>query len=186
MIKKYSQWLFERTFADTYDKRKFIELTPADVEEWSDELVQLVQNAYKDIGGAGEEYKSGDALKKSDITFWIAADIDADPDADSAAGGKPTPAGTKITVIGQDGSNIAKKEIVTKLIELMRTKGYYSELDPALADKFGLAYIKDENVIKKVIGSKHQFTMNPDGSYERKIQGLGKTKTKVLVGMPNV
>jgi hypothetical protein len=186
MIKKYNQWLSERKFADSYEKRKFVELTPADIEEWSDELVDLVQTAYKQIGGAGEEFESGEKLRKSDITFWIASDIDADPEIDVAAGGKPTKNGIKMTVLGQDGTNPAKKEAMTKLVALMRTNGYYAELDPGLATKMGVSYIKDENIIKKVIGDKHQFTMNPDGSYERKIQGLGKTKTKVLVGMPNV
>jgi hypothetical protein len=186
MYKKFNEWLSERQFADTYGKWKFVELTPADIEEWSEDLTNLVQTAYKQIGGAGEEFESGEKLRKSDITFWIASDIDADPEIDATAGGKSTKNGIKLTVIGQDGSNIAKKEILTKITALMRTNGYYAELDPALALKLGVSYIKDENVIKQIIGTKHQFKMNPDGSYERKIQGLGKTKTKVLVGMPKV
>jgi hypothetical protein len=88
-----------------------------------------------------------------------------------------------MTMIGQDGGAIAKKVGVTKMIELMKTRGFYAEMDKDMAVKFGLPITKDEADIRKVINK--DLKMNPDGSYDRKLTG-GPVKTKVLVGIPKV
>jgi hypothetical protein len=102
---------------------------------------------------------------------------------DVVVGGKITPAGTKMTMIGQDGGATAKKVGVTKMIELMKTRGFYAEMDVDMAAKFGLPITKDEADIRKVINK--DLKMNPDGSYDRQLTG-GPVKTKVLVGIPKV
>lgn len=184
MILTYKDWLFEKKFSETYPKHKYIELTPKDVEDYADILADLVQTAYSAKGG-NVEFKNAASLLSSDITYWIAADIDTDDDPDVTLGGKPTDAGIKMTVIGQDGSTAAKKISILKMIEFTRKVGFYAEIDPDLAEKIGVAIIKDENIIRKILG-KHKIEMNPDGSYQRHIKGINKYATKVLVGMPNV
>ena len=86
-----------------------------------------------------------------------------------------------MTMMGQDGSREAKKESILKLIDLMKTKGFYAEMDLDLATKLGLNYISDENIIRNIINK--NLTMNSDGSYDREI--AGESHTKVLVGIPN-
>ena len=183
-MKNYQDWLFERKFSDTYPKNKYVELTPGDLTDYADELADLIQTAYAAKGG-NPEFKNAAALLKSDITYWIAADIDSDDDPDVTLGGKPTDAGMKMTVLGQDGSQLARKQAVLKMIELTRQVGFYAEIEPEMAQKMGMAIIKDDNIIRKILG-KHKIDMNPDGSYQRLVKGISKYVTKVLVGMPNI
>lgn len=174
--------LLPEAFADEYSKNTWI-LLPKDVAvTYADDIINLITAAYAAKGGSFE-FKNADDIKKSDLDFWVANDIDADPEVDAVLGGKKTPAGTKLTVVAQDGSSAAKKVTITRMIDLMKTRGFYAELDKDLAAKFNLDYIKDEADIRKVLNK--DIKMNPDGSYDRKLTG-GPLKTKVLVGIPKV
>ena len=175
----YNEWLFEK-FADVHPKQMYVNVPHSELLDYADEIVDLINKAYTGKGG-NLEFKKGSDLKGTDVTYWLAKDVDTDPDADIVLGGKPTPHGTKMVVMGQDGSPLAKKDTVLKMIELMKTRGFYAELDLELAQKFGLSHIKDEKVIRKVLNK--EVKMNPDGSYDRKLTA-GPVKTKVLVGIP--
>jgi hypothetical protein len=172
--------LLNEAFADKYPKNKFVELGIDDIIEYENEIFTLISNAYKDKGG-NLEIKDISDINKSDVKYWIVNDIDIDPDIDIVLGGKSTKNGIKMTMMGQDGSKESKKESILKLIDLMKTKGFYAEMDLDLANKLGLNYISDENVIRNIINKK--LTMNSDGSYDREI--AGELHTKVLVGIPN-
>jgi hypothetical protein len=178
-ILNYASWLAE-SFADAHPKQIFVDIPQSELLDYADEIVDLINKAYAGKGG-NVEFKKGSDLKGSDVTYWIAKDVDTDPDADVVLGGKPTPHGVKMTVMGQDGGTQAKKDAVLKMIELMKTRGFYAEVDPDLAQKFGLTHIKDEKEIRKVLNK--DIKMNPDGSYDRKLTG-GPMKTKVLIGIP--
>jgi hypothetical protein len=178
-MKNYNSWLQE-SFADTHPKNIYTELSADEVDTYADEIVDLIKNAYADKGG-NLEIRSGKDVKNGDITFWVAKDLDTDPDADVVLGGKQTTHGTKMTVMGQDGGSQAKKDAILKMIELMKTRGFYAELSPDLAKKFGLSHIQDEKEIRKVLNK--DVEINSDGSYRRKITGAG-VHTKVLVGLP--
>ena len=180
MVKLYEDWL-EEAFADKHSKNVYVELQSKDVQEYEKDITDLIVNAYKHVGG--NEIKTPNDLRRSDITYWIAKDIDVDPDVDIVIGGKTTPAGTKITVMGQDGERDSKSDIVKKVIDMMKTRGFYAEMDVDLAQKFGLPSIKDEATIVKVL--KKDIKYLGDGSYERVVKGLGN-KRKVLVGIPKI
>lgn len=170
--------LFEE-FAEDYPKNKFIEIPFRNAMKYSEEIFGLIQTAYANKGGNAEIKKAED-LKNSDVTYWVLKDIDQDPEADVVFGGKFTKSGIKVTIIGQDGSSDAKKEVLRKLTDLMRNRGFYAELDRDLAQKIGVAHIKDEKVIRSIINKELKY--NSDGSYDRKIGD--HTHTKVLVGRP--
>ena len=175
------QKLYEhQTFADKYGKNKYIQITSSDISDYKEIFFNLIKTAYADKGGNFEISNPND-LVASGLNFWIANDMDSDPDADVAIGGKQTPHGTKITVMGQDGTREAKKDIIHKIIQLMNTKGFYIELDPQLADKFNLQPIADEKIIRHVLNK--EISYNDDGTYERLLGG--HMHTKVLVGKPN-
>lgn len=180
MIKLMS--ILREAFSDDYGKNKWIELPHNKVLDYADNIASLISNAYAAKGG-NFEIQTGADLKNSDLTYWVASDLDQDPDADVVVGGKKTPAGTKMTMMGQDGSAEAKKEAIVKMINLMKHRGFYAEMDPELAEKLGLPFVKDEATIRKVINK--DLTMNPDGSYTRLVSGTHK-HTKVLVGIPKV
>lgn len=181
MVKVFEEWLVE-AFADKYGKHVYAELQHGDLGEYGDTIVDLIKTAYADKGGSNE-IKSANDLKKSDLTYWIAKDINDNPDADVVLGGKTTPAGTKIVTIGQDGSKAAKSDVIKKMVDLMRTRGFYAEMDPELAQKLGLTPLKGEDRIAKILQKDIKYSN--DGTYERDITGLGN-KTKVLVGIPKI
>ena len=166
-------------FGDDYPKKGFIELSHKNAMEYADQIVDLIKNAYSKKGGY-HDIKSTEDLKNGDITYWVLKDIDLDPDVDLAIGGKFTKNGVKIAVIGQDGSREAKKETIKKMIDLMKSGGFYAEMDKDLADKLNLTIITDENIIRDVINKDLKY--NQDCSYDRKIGG--SQHTKVLVGKP--
>jgi hypothetical protein len=176
--KDFNSWLNEG-FGDDHPKNKFIELPHKDAIKYADDLFALIQTAYAKKGG-NLEIKSPNDLKNSDITYWILKDIDAKPDADLTLGGKFTKHGVKMTIMGQDGSAEAKKDAVTKMIELMKTRGFYAELDKDLAQKLGLPPIRNEREVRDVLNK--DLLWNNDGSYVRDL--AGEPHTKVLVGMP--
>jgi len=172
----------QEDFADKYGKNKYVELSTKDVVEFADNIYKLISAAYKDKGGHFE-FQSAQDVINSDLNYWIAADVDVDPEADVTIGGKKTSYGTKITTMGQDGEKESKKSTIIKLIDMMKIKGFYAEMDEDLALKLGLKVVTDEDIIRKVMSGKEiEFTDN--GRYKRNISGIGKAKEKVLVGIP--
>lgn len=167
------------SFGNDYPKGIFIELSHGKTMQYADQILDLIKNAYSKKGG-NIEIKSTQDLKNGDITYWVLKDIDQDPDVDLAIGGKFTKNGVKVTVLGQDGSKEAKKESIKKMMDLMKSGGFYAEMDRDLADKLNLTIITDEDIIRKVINKDLKY--NQDGSYDRKIGGT--QHTKVLVGKP--
>ena len=168
-----------QSFADKYGKHKYINISPSDLSDYKEVFYNLIKTAYADKGG-NFEITSPNDLTTSDLNFWLANDMDADPDADIAIGGKKTPHGTKVTVMGQDGTREAKKDIINKVIDLMHTKGFYIEMDIDLANKFNLKPIADEERIRQVLNK--DISYNGDGTYDRLLGG--HMYTKVLVGEP--
>jgi hypothetical protein len=166
-------------FSNSFPKNIYVNLNQKDLQEYEQEIFDLINNAYAGKGGNFEIQKPED-LRKTDLDYWIAIDRDEDPDADIILGGKEKPHGTKMTILGQDGSSDTKKAAIKKMIDLMKTRGFYAEMDEELADKMGLKVIKDESKIRQVIDKKLEY--EGKGVYSREI--AGKMKKKVLVGLP--
>lgn len=172
------------SFADDYQKNGWVQLPDAATKKYSNELAALVVQAYATKGG-NFEIQTGSDIENSDLKYWLAIDIDEDPQPDATVGGKQTPYGTKVTIMGQDGSSGAKKSSITKVVELMKKRGFYAEVDPELAQKFNMQPIKDQKVVSSVLSGK-TLTFNADGSYDRRIGAANKIKTKVLIGIPKM
>lgn len=175
-LKLFEDWLSEKV---DLPKNVYVELSSRDAAEYADEIIDLINKSYAHVGG-NLEFKNANDIKNSDVSYWILKDIDDDPDPEIALGGKDTPKGKKITVMSQDGSSPAKKDAILKMIELMKTRGFYAELDKDLAQKFGLSPIRDEKKVRDVL--KKDLEWNNDGSYVRDIGG--SKHEKVLVGLP--
>lgn len=163
-------------------KNKYVELDKNQLKQHAQTIFDLITASYKSKGGNPAITSNLDIIR-GDINIWYAADVDKDPEVDTAIGVKKKPAGFKLTTMGQDGSSVAKKSVVDKASQLLRKRGFYAEMSPDLAQKFQLNPIEDENVIKSVVDKKDiKFTGN--GLYTRSIDGV--TRTKVLVGQPYV
>jgi hypothetical protein len=169
------------TFADKYQKQKYIEVPQSDINLFADKFAELIKNAYASKGG-NFEINSGNDILSGDLKFWMAKDIDDDPDADITFGGKKTQHGIKITTMGQDGSSESKKDAINKLIDLMNTRGFYIEMDLDLAQKLNIPIIDDEDKIRTVLNKNINYLGN--GEYERQI--AGHAHKKVLVGKPKI
>ena len=175
-LKLFEDWLSEKV---NLPKNSYIELSSRDAVDYADEIIDLINKSYAHVGG-NLEFRNANDIKNSDVSYWILKDIDDDPDPEIAFGGKDTPKGKKITVMSQDGSSPAKKDAILKMIELMKTRGFYAELDKDLAQKFGLPPIRDEKKVRDVL--QKDLEWNNDGSYVRDIGG--SKHAKVLVGIP--
>ena len=161
-------------------KNQFVELSKEDLADLSNEIINLINNAYKNIGG-NFEFKEPNDLLNTDLTYWVGSDSDEDPYSDSVIGGKETKFGTKLTTMGQDGQMQSKADVLQKLRNLLSTKGFYIECDSFILSRVGLPPITDEETVKNVIG-KNDIVFNSDGSYQRSIKG--HISTKYLIGIP--
>lgn len=163
-------------------KNKYVELDKNQLKQHAQTIFDLITASYKSKGGNPAVGSTSD-ITGGEFSLWYAADVDKDPDVDTAIGVKKKPAGFKLTTMGQDGSSVAKKSVIDKTSQLLHTRGFYAELSPDLAQKFHLEPIEDENVIKSVI-AKDDIKFTGNGLYTRSIDGV--TRTKVLVGQPYV
>lgn len=114
--------------------------------------------------------------------------------------------GNKISLVISSTSDIGKKYVIPKLVELLKTPGFYAELSDALeylVRKNGLDNIKDKNIIKVLIPQLtdedifneqdercKKYLLNiktniqsPSGSYLREIKDIGIHR-KALYGLP--
>ncbi len=171
---------------------------PLDVDV-AEELFALIDNAYKPIGG-NFDYKSPADLPGK-AQYWLAIDIDDDPEPDAVRIGKRKPAGLKLTASGHDGKDESKEAFKKKTYELLNTPGVYAEMSKGIAHimltKMGtpVPYIDDREMVQKALGPSktikwlgaHPFGRYPDmdGWYLRDI-GDKKDELKIMLGTPNV
>jgi hypothetical protein len=173
------------------------------LESYSEEIFKMYENSYRDIGlidfGGWNGLKNYlncscyllvDTTKELNgiILFWLSE------------------YGNKISLVISKTPEIAKTYVIPKLIELLRTKGYYVELSDALeylVRKNGLDNVKDKEIIKLLIphltdedifdeGDERCITYplnlknntpSPSGSYMRNIKDIGIHR-KALYGIP--
>lgn len=191
-IPTWDQFLNENSSEIPHKRNKWFEVNPKYYDSAKDDFFNLIQTAYKEIGGHAK-IKSSDDVFIPDYNYWIAIDIDNDPDIDIVRGYKTTQFGYKSVVVGHDGSKQAKDEYIQKQVKDLKTKGMYAEVSHKLAalliDKYKVHVVTNPHSIQAVIGKPIEFHGNhPDGNmpgdgwYTRKIGG--GSLTKILVGMP--
>jgi hypothetical protein len=162
----------------------------------SQNLYDLIQNAYKDIGGH-HDFKTPDGVLDPELTFWSAADIDDDPDVDVVSFGKSTPHGIKHTGMGHDGDKANIKNLLTKKTANLKQPGNYAEVSGdafrVYFERGNVPVIEDEALVRKVLGTKYDIewhgkhptdaSKKGNGWYSR-MSGGNKRFTKTLIGIP--
>lgn len=178
--------------------KKWFEVKPEDYADVEDDFFQLIQTAYKEVGGH-VKIKDPDDVFTSGWNYWVAVDIDADIDVEIVKGYKVTQFGYKSAVVGHDGSKQAKQEYLKKFTKDLKIKGQYAEVSHKIAqiliNKYNVHIVDNPDAIEAVVGKpgnpikfygKHptDSSMPGEGWYERKI--AGKPIIKTLVGRPLV
>lgn len=162
-------------------KNKWVNLNPDEIDQYKEEIIELIKNAYKEIGGHPNYNSPNDVSSSED---YEVINIDADPEPDAVSVGKTRPFGKKLVATGHDGSKEAKSAVINHKAQQLKSKGFYIEVSGRIKDILiakGVPIISDEATIRKVLDGK-RINMNPDGSYERNIGG--KIYTKILLGNP--
>ena len=166
-------------------KQKWIDVNPT---EYSDDLVSIVQNAYK------KTPKGSFINTKSDLigSDWNSIDIDEIPDIDATIfyrkpRANETWKGNKIQGIGHDGDREAIDILLKRMKQLLSKSGWWVEASDTLEHvlyKMGISYIDNEDVARRVFPNTNlKFTGNR-GQYTRLV---GNQKVKeTIFGNPIV
>ena len=166
------------------EKNKWMPLSPKEVEDLKKQLFDLVDNAYKPLGGHPNVQSPEDIKSAADIFTVI--DLDDDPEHDAVALAKNRAGGTKHVGLGHDGSKPARSAAVNFKAKELKSQGNYVEVSGKLFDILkakGVPVVDDEDTVRSVLKGK-EIEWNGDGTYDREIGG--KKHTKVMMGKPNI
>jgi hypothetical protein len=149
-------------------------VTDSDKSTWANELVDLVQNAYRHTN-LGSFVQNAAQVSASD---WVALDWDPDPELDCTVfyrSARPNEAwtGYKIQGIGHDGQAESKQRVLARVKNLLGKPGTWIESSDSLArtlGRLGLEPVTDLKVLNKLFPNTN-LRMVSDKSYERDAGG---------------
>ena len=183
---------------------EWVLLQPGDPrrEKIQDDLYDMVQTTYADIGGHFKIQNAGDLDRYS---YWVVKDIDDEPDADVAILGKPDIGGVKMGGAANDGTPAAAAEYKEKSAELRGggnvdgVGNWWGEVSgkPAYAMiKRGAPAVEDEATARRLMDGDdfvwHGAHPDPNapamfksvnGWYTKKFGS--KESTKIILGSPS-
>ena len=111
-------------------------------------------------------------------------DRDSEPDAFIIY--KQTKWGKKIALLGTNNKPQAKSDLVKKLFELVRTRGWFIEASMKMEEILSsnrAPVIKDEKMIRDVVGDDKKPEFEEDGYYTRFLSKAGKRIRKRMYGV---
>lgn len=164
-------------------KGKWEPIPSSEIENFDDEIFDLISTAYAPIGGH-PNYKSPKDVTSAEEYEVI--DLDSDPGIDAVSVSKDKPAGKKFVATGHDGSSQAKSKLVNHKAELLKRPGHYIEVSGKIKHILlakGVEPITDEETVRKILQGK-EIEWLGDGEYKRSIGG--ETHTKMLLGRPKI
>lgn len=178
----YKSWLKLFEYSDI---PKNIWFEP-DKEEFSDELIELVQNAYK------KSTKGSFINTKKDVieSDWLAINVDQYVGLDATIYYRKQRQyenwkGIKIQGVGHDGSFKAIGVLLNKLKRLLNEFGIWSEASDTLEKVFyevNVPYIEDEKIAKKLFPNSDLKFIGDKGRYNRNLNG--EIITETIFGKP--
>jgi hypothetical protein len=177
----YKKWINE-----VFPKNKWE--TP-DKEEYSDDLISLVQTAYKNTPKGSFINTKKDVMEPD----WLAIDFDDDPDLDATIFyRKPrkneTWSGIKIQGIGHDGSRKGIIIVLNKLRELLNKPGVWTEASDAVEQilyQVKVPYVDEKKVIQQIFPNTNLRFIGDRGKYIRNIDKENIVK-ETIFGKPKV
>ena len=163
-------------------KNKWKPISSSELKDVEDDILDLIQNAYGQIGGH-PNYKSVGDLAGSD---YEVIDLDNDPEIDAVTVTKKRPGGIKHVGLGHDGSSQGKRASLGHTIDQLSKPNNYIEASGKVADilsKANVTQVTDEDTIRKALKGK-EIKVYDDGSYDRVLGG--KKYRKLMFGKPTV
>ena len=112
-------------------------------------------------------------------------DVDRDKEPDAFIVYKPTQWGNKIALLGTNNKPQAKSDVVKKLLELVKSKGWFIEASLKMEEILkasGAPVITDEAMIRDVVGDDKKPEFEGDGYYTRFLSKAGKRIRKRIYG----
>ena len=169
--------------AGSMPKNKWIELSGKALDKFRDEISDLINIAYKDIGGHAN-YRSAADITDKDMQVWHAVDLDDDPSPDAVNVYKKKKHGMKSTGLGHDGSPKAKSSVLKNKIQKLKKNGWFVEVSGKMYDILnsrGVPIITNRKAVETILKGK-KIQWHGDGWYTRNIGG-GSHK-KIMMGVP--
>jgi len=167
-----------------FEKNSWEYLTDEEKSKFSEEIFDLINNAYSPIGGNPNYQSPSDVDGSEGDANYLVIDFDDDPEFDAVVVDKTKSSGVKGAAMGHDGSKEARSLAVNFLAIMLKNKGHYIEVSGKIKDILiakGVPVVTDKETIQKVMKGKN-IEMNDDGTYQRYLGGEKHTKT--LMGNP--
>lgn len=115
-------------------------------------------------------------------------DVDKDKIPDAFIIYKPTKFGNKMALLAADvDKRDAKRAVVHKAIELVKTSGWFVEASAKMEDimqSAGAPVVRDEKKIMDILGNEKSPEFTGDGYYTRTLSKVNKRITKRIYGRP--
>ena len=170
---------------ETLPKKKW---TKVDPEPFSDELISLVQTAYKNTP-EGSFINTKRDLAEPD---WLSIDFDENPDIDATifyreARPNESWTGKKIQGLGHDGSREAINVMFNKFKEMLNQSGVWVESSDAVEHvlyKTGVSYVDSEEEAQKIFPDSNLKFIGDKGKYTRSIGS--KQVKETIFGKPKL
>ena len=169
-----------------FKKQKWTTLTQRQKKLYADDIIALIKNAYRDLGGHPNYQNPSDVYESQGGAYYKVIDVDSDPDIDAVKVYKKTNFGNKFTATGHDGSKKGKKAFLDYTTAQLKKPYFYIEVSGKLKDILlsrNVPIVRNPMTIRKVLKGK-KLRFNSDGTYRRKIGD--KVYTKMLLGTPNL
>ena len=156
-----------------------------------DDGIKLIWSMYTDTySKQGLDFSaddSGELKRKYKATFL--KDVDDDHIADAFIIYKETPYGNKIALLGTNDKKQAKKDLIAKLFELLKTRGWFIEASMKMEEILSASnvpYVENEEMVRDVVGFDKKPEFEDKGYYTRLLSKAGKRITKRIYGIPKL
>jgi hypothetical protein len=181
MFKKFAQFVKEDI---TIPSGKWID---TDLKGQDDDMMQLIWNMYSDTySKQGMDFSAddfGELKTKYKATFL--KDVDGDKIPDAFFIYKPTKYGNKIALLGTNDKKAAKRDLLEKIISLLRTPGWLLEASLKMEEILSTSnvpHIEDTKIIEDIVGKDKKLEMIKNGYYTRLLSKTPKRITKRMYG----
>lgn len=183
----YLKYFEDYKFSDFFGKNKWEKLSLIHRKELKKELWELVDLAYKPLGGHVRINNPDSVLNDLDLDFWVSIDVDQDPYSDVVIFSRKS-YGNKISGWGHDGSKVARKALVDKLISLLKEREFWIEVSGKPAELLissGCNVLTDKKSIEKIFNSEITL-LDDNGLYKRRLPDGNFTEPEYVIGYPNI
>jgi len=193
-LKTYDMFLESSGDELNLKRNKWKKMSRKDAEKVSDEIYNLIEIAYSEIGGHLKVNSPDDVTKDESWNFWEGVDIHDSPDLDVVIWGKKTKYGVKFSGVGHDGKKDSKRKYLDQRGSDLKNLGFFIEVSGKLAEilmaKYEVPYVEGEENINKILNKQVEYhgdhpvdaSLPGKGWYSRKIGG--KLMSKIVLGRP--